>query len=88
MPSSSRRVRRSWLAWTRQRSGQIVVDNDGPALPTGMEGRLFESMVSVRPSGDAKEPHLGLGQHIVRVIAQFRSGVAAAANRPVAAAWW
>ena len=61
---------------------RIVVDNDGPLLPTGMEGRLFESMVSVRPSGDAKEPHLGLGLYIVRVIAQFHGGEASAANKP------
>ena len=30
------------------------VANDGPLLPAGMQGRLFESMVSVRAgSGDA-----------------------------------
>jgi dedicated sortase system histidine kinase len=63
-------------------SVRIVVDNDGPLLPEGMEGHLFESMVSVRPSGDASEPHLGLGLYIVRVVAQFHGGSVAAANKP------
>ncbi len=60
---------------------RIEVDNEGPPLPEGMEGRLFESMVSVRAAGDAREPHLGLGLYIVRVIAQFHGGSASAANR-------
>ena len=46
-----------------------------------MEGRLFESMVSVRPGGAAAEPHLGLGLYIVRVIAQFHGGEAVAADK-------
>lgn len=60
----------------------LVVANDGPPLPPGMEGRLFESMVSVRARADADEPHLGLGLYIVRLIAQFHGGTAAAANKP------
>jgi signal transduction histidine kinase len=45
-----------------------------------MTGRLFESMVSVRPDG-AAEPHLGLGLYMVRLIAEFHGGRARAANR-------
>jgi K+-sensing histidine kinase KdpD len=45
-----------------------------------MEGRLFESMVSVR--GKASDvPHLGLGLYVVRLIARFHHGSASAANR-------
>jgi signal transduction histidine kinase len=60
---------------------RLAVANAGPALPEGMEGRLFESMVSVRTGGEAGEPHLGLGLYIVRVIAAFHGGVATAANQ-------
>jgi signal transduction histidine kinase len=49
-----------------------------------MEGRLFESMVTVRPGGTnaSGEPHLGLGLYIVRLIARFHGGNAAAHDRP------
>ncbi|MFO1322530.1 MAG: ATP-binding protein [Burkholderiales bacterium] len=62
----------------------LTVANDGPPLPADMQGRLFESMVSVRGGRDpgAGVPHLGLGLYIVRVIAQFHRGAARAENRP------
>jgi dedicated sortase system histidine kinase len=59
----------------------LIVSNDGPALPDAMHGRLFESMVSVRSGTQAREPHLGLGLYIVRLIAEFHGGRVAAANR-------
>jgi dedicated sortase system histidine kinase len=58
--------------------GTLTVSNSGPQLPAEM--RLFESMVSVRPAG-SKEPHLGLGLYMVRLIAEFHGGRARAANR-------
>lgn len=61
---------------------QLVVANDGPPVPEGLEGRLFESTVSVRPGGDSADPHLGLGLYIVRLIAQFHRGAARVANKP------
>jgi signal transduction histidine kinase len=60
---------------------RLAVANDGPPLPEGMAGRLFESMVSVRPGGESGVPHLGLGLYIVRVIAEFHGGTAQAANK-------
>jgi signal transduction histidine kinase len=60
--------------------GTLTVSNSGPLLPAEMAGRLFESMVSVRPAG-AREPHLGLGLYMVRLIAEFHGGHARAANR-------
>jgi dedicated sortase system histidine kinase len=60
---------------------RLEVANAGPALPTGMEDRLFESMVSVRDGAAAQSPHLGLGLYIVRLIAQFHGGTSRAANR-------
>lgn len=60
----------------------LRVANTGPLLPAEMQGRLFESMVSVRKERAAGEPHLGLGLYIVRLIAEFHGGRVAAANRP------
>jgi signal transduction histidine kinase len=64
-------------------SARLTVANEGPPLPKDMEGRLFDSMVSVRgPGREDGGPHLGLGLYIVRLIAQFHDGRVAAANRP------
>jgi two-component system sensor histidine kinase ChvG len=60
----------------------LTVSNSGPLLPAGMEDRLFQSMVSVRPITNSLEPHLGLGLYIVRLIAEFHGGRVCAANRP------
>ena len=61
----------------------LSVTNVGPLLPESMQGRLFESMVSMRDGAQpgAAEPHLGLGLFIVRLIAQFHGGRASARNR-------
>jgi len=59
----------------------LRVDNEGPPLPEGMETRMFDSMVSVRPGKAGTVPHLGLGLYIVRLIAAFHGGSARAANR-------
>ncbi len=63
-------------------SARLSVDNEGPALPQGMDERLFDSMVSVRPGTGGDVPHLGLGLYIVRLIAEFHGGTARAHNRP------
>jgi dedicated sortase system histidine kinase len=60
--------------------GTLTVSNSGPLLPAEMAGRLFESMVSFR-GREGREPHLGLGLYIVRLIAEFHGGHARAANR-------
>ncbi|MBV8495167.1 MAG: hypothetical protein JO361_00135 [Gammaproteobacteria bacterium] len=59
----------------------IEVENRGPSLPADSRGRLFESLWQSRPGGDAR-PHFGLGLYIVRLIAEFHGGEAAAANLP------
>jgi two-component system sensor histidine kinase ChvG len=58
----------------------LRVRNVGPLLPAEMDGRLFESMVTV-PAAPSGAPHLGLGLYIVRLIARFHRGSASAANR-------
>lgn len=59
----------------------LSVANDGPLLPAAMAGRLFDSMVSVRPPTADGLPHLGLGLYIVRLVAEFHHGAAWAENR-------
>ncbi len=61
---------------------EVAVANAGPPLPEAMQERLFDSLVSVRDKvrrGDGT-PHLGLGLHVVRLIAQRHGGHAVAAN--------
>ena len=58
----------------------LQVANDGPLIPEALMGRLFESLFEQRQGGDDK-PHFGLGLYIVRLIAEFHAGTAAAANR-------
>jgi two-component system, OmpR family, sensor histidine kinase ChvG len=61
---------------------RLSVSNSGPLLPETMQKQLFESMVSLRSGASkAAAPHLGLGLFIVRLIAEFHQGQAAARNR-------
>ncbi len=60
---------------------EIELANQGPLLPEAMQGRLFDSLVSLRERatpGDA--PHLGLGLYVVRLVAERHGGMAAARN--------
>jgi two-component system, OmpR family, sensor histidine kinase ChvG len=59
----------------------LSVENEGPLLPEAMQGRLFDSMVSVRGDQSSDAPHLGLGLYIVRLIAEAHRGHAEAQNR-------
>ena len=59
----------------------LKVSNAGPFLPEEMKERLFDSMISVRPQEKQKEPHLGMGLHIARLITDFHSGQIRAENR-------
>jgi len=59
----------------------IELANQGPSLPEAMQGRLFDSLVSLRDKatpGDA--PHLGLGLYVVRLVAERHQGSASARN--------
>jgi two-component system, OmpR family, sensor histidine kinase ChvG len=60
---------------------EITVSNEGPLLPEELGSRVFDPMVSLR---DKNTPgvHLGLGLHIVRLIAGFLGGSASARNKP------
>jgi signal transduction histidine kinase len=58
----------------------ITVSNNGPNLEEGMKDRIFDSMVSVRPERMKKVPHLGMGLHIARMIAEYHGGYIYAEN--------
>ncbi len=58
----------------------LQVDNPGSQLPEGRSERLFESMVTSRGGGDGA--HLGLGLHIVRLIASRHGARVRALDRP------
>ncbi|MAM71886.1 MAG: proteobacterial dedicated sortase system histidine kinase [Gammaproteobacteria bacterium] len=58
----------------------ISVANSGPYLAEEMKDRIFDSMVSVRPESKKKQPHLGMGLHIVRMITDFHGGYVYADN--------
>ena len=59
---------------------QIAVINYGSELPADMEDQLFNSMISVRQQKSDKDPHLGLGLYIVRLIAEYLGGRVTAKN--------
>ena len=59
----------------------IKVSNAGPSLPAEMGDRVFDAMISVRPQGKQKQPHLGIGLHIARLITEFHGGQIRAENR-------
>jgi two-component system sensor histidine kinase ChvG len=63
-------------------SAVLSVENQGPPLPEGMQGRLFESMVSVRGERRPGAPHLGLGLYVARLIVEFHGGTIDAENLP------
>ncbi|WP_353571282.1 proteobacterial dedicated sortase system histidine kinase [Candidatus Albibeggiatoa sp. nov. BB20] len=60
----------------------LSVLNRGANIPIDMQEHLFESMVSFRQSTDAKEPHLGLGLYMVRLIVNYHGGSVKASNNP------
>ena len=58
---------------------QLSVSNQGPTLPAGIRDRLFDPMVSLREE-QTGTVHLGLGLHIVRLIADFHHATISADN--------
>jgi len=65
-----------------RRAGALVLEvrNQGPPLPEEMTDKLFQSMVSIRDDKGPRDPHLGLGLYIVRLIAEAHGARALAFN--------
>lgn len=59
----------------------LAIINQGPPLPAKMQAQLFDNMVSLRRH-DATATHLGLGLHIVRLIAEYHHGSVRGFNLP------
>ncbi len=59
----------------------LGVSNEGPPLPEAERNRLFEPMVTLREETSA-DIHLGLGLHIVRLIADYCGGRVTASDLP------
>jgi two-component system, OmpR family, sensor histidine kinase ChvG len=59
----------------------LGVTNKGPTLPARMRSQLFDSLVSIRETRDGK-PHLGLGLHVVALVAKFHGGRCEADDLP------
>ena len=59
----------------------LAVTNRGPTLPAKMRRQLFASLVSIRDQRDGR-PHLGLGLHIVALVAAFHGGRCEADDLP------
>jgi signal transduction histidine kinase len=60
---------------------EIAVRNTGSRLPAELQGRLFDSLVSLRDRRSGI-PHLGLGLYIVRLVAEAHGGSVRAGNLP------
>jgi signal transduction histidine kinase len=69
---SLRREDKAWL---------ICVANAGSRLPDVLPERLFDSLVSLRDNRGGGQ-HLGLGLHIVRLVAEAHGGRVSARNLP------
>jgi len=59
----------------------VKVSNAGPFLPEEMKERIFDSMISVRSQERQRQPHLGMGLHIARLITEFHGGQIRAENQ-------
>ena len=64
----------------RQGYWRLAVSNPGPLLPESLRSKLFEPMVSVRETRSGDSVHLGLGLHVVRLVADALGGKAGAEN--------
>ena len=64
-----------------ERAFLICVANSGTRLPDVLHDRLFDSLVSLREK-QASGQHLGLGLHIVRLVAEAHGGKVIACNLP------
>jgi dedicated sortase system histidine kinase len=60
----------------------LRVENQGAPLPDAIRESLFDSMVSLRGERSGREPHLGLGLYIARLIAEFHGATLRARNLP------
>ena len=61
---------------------EIAVANSGPPLPASMRDKLFDSLVSVRERRPGHAVHLGVGLHVVKLVASLHRGLVRATDLP------
>ena len=62
-------------------TAQLVLEDDGPGIPSGQEEAIFQRFYSRRPAGEAFGEHSGLGLSISRQIIEAHGGTITAENR-------
>ena len=55
----------------QQNQAMLSIENIGPLLATEQNQDLFQSMISIRPSTQQHESHLGLGLYIAKMICDY-----------------
>ena len=60
---------------------EVTVEDDGPGIPPGKLGAIFERFYSERPVGEKFGTHSGLGLSITKQIVEAHGGVIFAENR-------
>ncbi len=60
---------------------EVVVEDDGPGIPAGKLGAIFERFYSERPPGEKFGTHSGLGLNIAKQIVEAHGGTIVAENR-------
>ena len=67
----------------RAESGRVwlTISDQGPGIPEGERGKVFERFHSVRPASEAFGAHSGLGLAIARTIAEAHDGALTIAER-------
>ena len=60
---------------------EVTVEDDGPGIPPGKLGAIFERFYSERPAGEKFGTHSGLGLSITKQIVEAHGGVIFAENR-------
>ena len=58
----------------------LTIENTGPLLATNTQQDLFQSMISIRPSSQQHNTHLGLGLYIAKMICDYHAAHIAIAN--------
>ena len=82
-PGAAIRLSLVSIAIAKTRHWALRVENQGPLLPEQMREQLFDSLVSLREGpqrGKDGKTHMGLGLHIVRLVANFHAGSVSADN--------
>ena len=59
---------------------ELSIENKGPLLMASDKQDLFQSMVSIRPTSQQHDTHLGLGLYIAKMIAEYHQAELSIAN--------